>query len=158
MVFTRCPCLLSNCAWTAVLSLLDASWSSTWSLLERLGQLLDVFGAELGCSWTPLGRSGTPLGRLLGKLGRLLGKLGRLLDASWASWTPVARLLHASWTPLGPLGPTWTPLGLCGCPLRLPASSHCMHHLGSAWALEEALWAPLGTVIKNCPDALQDVM
>ena len=29
---------------------------------------------------------------------------------------------------------------------------------GGAWALEGALWAPLGTVIKNCPDALQDVL
>ena len=34
MVFTRCPCLLSNCAWTAVLSLLDASWTSLEANLE----------------------------------------------------------------------------------------------------------------------------
>ena len=55
MVFTRGRCLLSNCAWTAVLCLLDVS------------------GGQLGVSWAPLGPN-------LGAVGRN----SALCDASWA--------------------------------------------------------------------------
>ena len=54
MVFARWRCLLSHCTWTAVLWLLDASWTSLepnleplGRLLERLKQLLERFGLQL---------------------------------------------------------------------------------------------------------------
>ena len=46
--------------------------------------------ARFGRSWTLLGRSWTLLGRPWGTLGTLLG----LLEASW---TPLGRLLGATW-------------------------------------------------------------
>ena len=105
MVFAGWRCLLSNCAWTAVLSLLDLSWTSLEPNLE-------------------------PLGRLLERLGQLLEPLGRLVDPTWsflgASWSalgrladPTWRLLAASWSLRRPLGADLGALGrLLGNPRR----------------------------------------
>ena len=62
MVFAGWRCLLSNCAWTAVVWLLDLSWTSLQPNLEPLERLLER------------------LGQLLERLGRLLERLGLLLD------------------------------------------------------------------------------
>ena len=131
MVFTGGRCLLLNFAWTAVLSLLDVSWTSLEPNLEPLG----ASWAALGASWAPCGpnlellgslleRSGAPCGPNLEALGRLL----EVLDASWSR-------LGCSWAPLGG---SWPPLGASG---RL---------LEPTWVLLDASWAELERVFVPC--------